>query len=833
MIEADRRQKGYTTSCGTESRNKRQPTEENTNSCQICYKSHATEKCTSACNKCGKTGHKHEECTNPQKQQSERGRSTHKGQQNKDARSKSCNKSKGRKAGSPYPQDKKKHKKPSGNKRTNSQDSEASGTGASGSESEGNQDSNKEDHRKPRRNKNNCIVLQAPNKTNRVGGRPNPTLSFQVSVHRRPDCREDGRTNPRLETCIPDTGCTASCISKSIPLSHRLQINPLDKDELKMTSFDGSELNIIGQTKMHLRVKGSRSTKMIHTLIVEVAHDREILLSWVDCLAWGIITPQFPMPMNTPGDNKDSPNSIRRTSSGTSGNTIQEVVDSSRPRNPQSLDKQDQKEAAKLKQHFLKKYPDVFRDHLEKGDVIKCEKIHIETKEDSNVKLQNCRVPATVPLHLRSAATKDFRNLVKSSVLEPCTHHTNWVSRGLFVLKNMEEEEGEPKVRLVTDFSQVNKILKCSNYPNEGSAQLLKQINPNNRVFVTLDFSSRYYQVYLPEEYRDSFAILLPQGKFQFARLPQGSSPAGDIFNIVTDEDLRDLEDVHKNMDDLMATAKNFDDIKNILDQNLQTCRRKNIKLNKKKFNIGTSVIFGGAKVEYVKREDRIQISPKDEKIEELLGHEAPKTKKQCQSLLGSLNQLANWIPNIKLHIPGIRKLSGSNTLFTWNSELDQEFETMKKYVKKNVPLTPFDMKKPIHRHTDVSMSGMGYVLSQPRSKEVTENEDHYRTERNLITLGSCGLSQTQTRYSTIEQEMLAIKWAIEKTDFFVRSSKAILVFCDNKNISDIFKMDLSDMKNNRLLKMIEKLVSYPIYLPLHAIAGSCGERFIALQIWR
>ena len=104
----------------------------------------------------------------------------------------------------------------------------------------------------------------------------------------------------------------------------------------------------------------------------------------------------------------------------------------------------------------------------------------------------------------------------------------------------------------------------------------------------------------------------------------------------------------------------------------------------------------------------------------------------------------------------------------------------------------------------------MGYVLSQPRYKE-SPGEDHYRTQQNLITLGSCGLSPTQSRYSTIEQEFLAIKWAIEKTDYYVRASKKINVFCDNKNIRDIFKMDMSDMKNTRLLKMREKIASYPI----------------------
>ena len=76
---------------------------------------------------------------------------------------------------------------------------------------------------------------------------------------------------------------------------------------------------------------------------------------------------------------------------------------------------------------------------------------------------------------------------------------------------------------------------------------------------------------------------------------------------------------------------------------------------------------------------------------------------------------------------------------------------------------------------------------------------------------------------------MLAIKWAIEKCDFYVRFSKEILVFCDNRNISDIFKMDLSDMENERLLKMREKLISYPIKVihvagKTHAIADKLSR---------
>ena len=99
-------------------------------------------------------------------------------------------------------------------------------------------------------------------------------------------------------------------------------------------------------------------------------------------------------------------------------------------------------------------------------------------------------------------------------------------------------------VRLVADFSPVNRILKSPNYPNEGSSAHLKRINPKAKAFATLDFSSGYYQILIKEKDRDLFAFLIPQGKYRFARLPQGSKPACDIFNIVSDPEIRDIDQI-------------------------------------------------------------------------------------------------------------------------------------------------------------------------------------------------------------------------------------------------------------------------------------------------
>ena len=100
------------------------------------------------------------------------------------------------------------------------------------------------------------------------------------------------------------------------------------------------------------------------------------------------------------------------------------------------------------------------------------------------------------------------------------------------------------------------------------------------------------------------------------------------------------------------------------------------------------------------------------------MGKEPPKTKKQLQSVLGSLNQLSTWMPQIKTHIPLMRKLSGGNNQFKESEQLTEEFELMKNQLKKTVTLSPLEIGRELHLHTNASNHGLGYILSQPHKEE-------------------------------------------------------------------------------------------------------------------
>ena len=58
-------------------------------------------------------------------------------------------------------------------------------------------------------------------------------------------------------------------------------------------------------------------------------------------------------------------------------------------------------------------------------------------------------------------------------MLEECNHATDWVSRGMFVPKGVESGE-KLHARLVSNLRGINKKLKGSLYPKEGSKALLK-----------------------------------------------------------------------------------------------------------------------------------------------------------------------------------------------------------------------------------------------------------------------------------------------------------------------------------------------------------------------
>ena len=98
----------------------------------------------------------------------------------------------------------------------------------------------------------------------------------------------------------------------------------------------------------------------------------------------------------------------------------------------------------------------------------------------------------------------------------------------------------------------------------------------------------------------------------------------------------------------------------------------------------------------------------------------------------------------------------------------------MKELLSANLLTRHFDPEKEVTLLTDASRHhGMGFALCQK------ENDNYI-----LITCGSKSFTPTQQRYATIELECLAIIWAIQKCEFFLKGLPTFTVATDHRPLA-------------------------------------------------
>ena len=156
------------------------------------------------------------------------------------------------------PANKKKKERRSKNNRTRSEDSQDSATSDTDIDrSETEEDSPEKGEKQKSRSRksgshgNRRIVVS--HKSRRIGGKSNPTPPLEAQVFKR--ASDKNPFNERLEIYIADTGCTTSCIPLYVAKTHKLNVKPVDTDEPEMKTYNGLDLNIVGQTHLYLKIK--------------------------------------------------------------------------------------------------------------------------------------------------------------------------------------------------------------------------------------------------------------------------------------------------------------------------------------------------------------------------------------------------------------------------------------------------------------------------------------------------------------------------------------------------------------------------------------------------
>ena len=84
------------------------------------------------------------------------------------------------------------------------------------------------------------------------------------------------------------------------------------------------------------------------------------------------------------------------------------------------------------------------------------------------------------------------------------------------------DTNGGRDVRLVVDSKEINQFLERDAYPMQSTKELVRQIPPRAKFFLSVDFYKGYYQIPIAEEDELKTTFMLhSMGLYHFKKLPQ------------------------------------------------------------------------------------------------------------------------------------------------------------------------------------------------------------------------------------------------------------------------------------------------------------------------
>ena len=162
--------------------------------------------------------------------------------------------------------------------------------------------------------------------------------------------------------------------------------------------------------------------------------------------------------------------------------------------------------------------------------------------------------------------------------------------------------------------------------------------------------------------------------------------------------------------------------------------------------------------------------------------HASTQTKQELQSFLGAVNYMQTFVPHLSHHMEPLRVLLKKENTFAWDQNVNDSFQKIKGLLENTLLklLKYYDKNKLVTLQCDTSLKGACIIQdSKP------------------IAFTSKSLTDTETRYTNIERELLVIVFGCEKFHTYLYS-RSFMVETDHK------LLEMISLKN---------LISAPVHL--------------------
>lgn len=165
-------------------------------------------------------------------------------------------------------------------------------------------------------------------------------------------------------------------------------------------------------------------------------------------------------------------------------------------------------------------------------------------------------------------------------------------------------------------------------------------------------------------------------------------------------------------------------------------------------------------------------ISTDPEKVRTVNECERPQNVKELRSFLGMTNYCSRCINGYAEICEPMRELTHKDTPWEWKEKHEKAFVELKHSLSSDTVMAYYDPEKPVEVTVDASPIGLGAILVQDK----------------IVSYASRALTSVESRYSQVEREALAVVWACEHFDLYLRGLLNFTFITDHKPLDRIWQ---------------------------------------------
>ncbi|KAL0340048.1 UNVERIFIED_CONTAM: Retrovirus-related Pol polyprotein from transposon.6, partial [Sesamum radiatum] len=331
--------------------------------------------------------------------------------------------------------------------------------------------------------------------------------------------------------------------------------------------------------------------------------------------------------------------------------------------------------------------------------------------------------------------------------------------------------------RVCIGYRKLNASTRKDHFPLPFIDQMLERLAGRSH-YCRLDGYSGFQQIPVAPADQEKTTFTCPFGTFAYRRMPFGLCNAPATFQRFIVSIFSDYVEqfIEVFTDDFTVYGNSFNDCLNKLAKVLERCIDKNLVLNYEKchFMVDQGLILG-----HVVSSRRIEVD--QAKIDVIKFLPYPASVREIRFFLGHAGFYRRFIKDFSKIAQPLCKLLRKDKIFEFDEACKQAFNKLKESLTSAPIIQPPNWELPFEIMCDASNHSVGAVLGQRIGRDP-----------HVIYYVSRMLDSTQSNYTTMEKELLAIVFALEKFRPYLLGTKAKATRTDDaRTVIDFVKANI------------------------------------------